>query len=162
MGTPGRRLLKTLYDEDFCDWSLSQASALRDLRPAGIDWENLAEEVEALAKRDRRSLKSCTRTLLAHLLKLKYWRSERKPNERLWRSTVRNARDEIRDILADSPSLKSFLQREYADCYRLAAADFTDLSNVSIPKTPPWTLDAVLEEDFFAQSEGPAVSKGSG
>jgi uncharacterized protein DUF29 len=161
MGSSVRKSLRTLYDDDFHAWSVSQGNALRKLRPAGIDWENLAEEVEALAKKDRRTLKSCTRTLLAHLLKLKYWRSERTANERLWRSSIRNARQEIHDILADSPSLKSFLQQEYADCHRMAAADVADLSGVSVPKTPPWSLDAVLTEDFFAQDNGGSDNKGS-
>jgi Domain of unknown function DUF29 len=154
MRSSARESLPALYDDDFHAWSLAQATVLRKLRPAGIDWANLAEEVEALAKTDRRTLKSCSRTLLAHLLKLKYWRSERATNERLWRSSIRNARQEILDILADSPSLKAFLQREYAECYRVAAAEVADLAGVSMPQTPPWTLDVVLAEDFFAHSSG--------
>lgn len=149
MGSSAHNSFQSPYDRDFHAWSLSQASALKRLRPAGIDWENLAEEVEALAKKDRRTLKSGSRTLLAHLLKLKYWRLERTTNERLWRSSVRNARQEIQDILADSPSLKAFLQREHAGCYRMAAADVADLSGISMPKTPPWDLKIVLTEDFF-------------
>lgn len=161
MGSSIRKPLRTLYDDDFHAWSLSQGNALRKLRPAGIDWENLAEEVEALAKKDRRALKSCARTLLAHLLKLGYWRSERAANEGLWRSSVRNARHEIHDILADSPSLMSFLEQEYHDCYRMASADVADLAGVAVPKSPPWKLSAVLNEGFFAKDNDASDDTGA-
>lgn len=57
-----------LYDLDFWLWSQEQAERLRELRPAGVDWEHLAEEIESLGKRDRRELFSRIEVLVMHLL----------------------------------------------------------------------------------------------
>lgn len=35
------------YDEDLYAWSQDQAARLRALRPALVDWEHIAEEVES-------------------------------------------------------------------------------------------------------------------
>ena len=56
-----------LYERDFYSWALEQASHLRAGRLAELDLENLAEEMEGLARADARELKSRYATLLAHL-----------------------------------------------------------------------------------------------
>jgi hypothetical protein len=60
----------SLYEQDFNAWTLDQVRALRVLRDAasglgdltaaldGIDWDDLIEELEGLAKRDQRELQS--------------------------------------------------------------------------------------------------------
>src|SRR3546814_11049468 len=60
------------YDEDFYLWSRMQAERLRalKLRPADLDIENIATEIEDLGKRDFRSLQSHCATAIEHLLKL--------------------------------------------------------------------------------------------
>ena len=62
------------YDTDLALWAESQARALRDAGHAGtnlpIDWENVAEEIEALGKSQARELASRIRTILVHLMKL--------------------------------------------------------------------------------------------
>src|SRR4029077_9662372 len=67
---------KTLYDEDIVAWSKQQADALRAAARSGsnlqLDWENLAEEVEDLAKSYRLSLKSHLRRIVQHLVKLQH------------------------------------------------------------------------------------------
>ena len=37
-------------DDDFNAWLLDQAAALRGLQPDSLDWQNLAEELEAMAR----------------------------------------------------------------------------------------------------------------
>ena len=62
------------YDTDLALWAESQARALRDAGHAGtnlpIDWENVAEEIEALGMSQARELASRVRTILVHLIKL--------------------------------------------------------------------------------------------
>jgi hypothetical protein len=59
----------SLYDEDFVAWAEQTARLLRQGRLHELDIENLAEEIEAMANRDRRELLSRLTVLLHHLLK---------------------------------------------------------------------------------------------
>jgi hypothetical protein len=100
---------KTLYDEDFAVWLRQQAEALRSAAQDGsnqaLDWENLAEEIEDLAKRERRELASRVSTIIEHLVKLA--RSPAKRPRSGWIRTVRRSRIEINRILEQSPSLRN-------------------------------------------------------
>ncbi len=97
--------LTELYDEDFVLWTEQQAAALRRAKNSilPLDWENLAEEIESLGKSDRRALTSQIRRILHHLLKMEA--SPAADPRTGWRSTIRDARAEIEDILRDSPCL---------------------------------------------------------
>src|SRR5262249_61141493 len=101
--------IKTLYDEDFLVWSRQQAKALRSAARGSsnqtLDWQNLAEEIEDLGKRERRELASRVSTIIEHLIKLA--RSPAKNPRRAWRQTVRRSRIEIGRILQQSPSLRN-------------------------------------------------------
>ena len=46
------------YQRDPYSWALAQARALRQRRAVELDWDNLAEEVEDLARRDAHALQS--------------------------------------------------------------------------------------------------------
>src|SRR5271154_4125624 len=72
----------SLYDQDFHQWALDQARAVRELRDAAarpgaartvrhaLDWDNLIEELEGLAKGVRSELRSRLLTIIQHLVKL--------------------------------------------------------------------------------------------
>ncbi len=61
-----------LYDIDGYTWARQQAAALRRRDIDAIDWENVSEELEGLARTDaRRWMKFCARTL-EHLLKIEH------------------------------------------------------------------------------------------
>jgi hypothetical protein len=100
--------LKTLYEEDTVAWAENQAAALRAAAHGGsnqkLDWENLAEEIEDLSKRERQDLASRISTIIEHLTKLTYSPSADPRNT--WRRTVRRTRNEIGRILKASPSLR--------------------------------------------------------
>jgi hypothetical protein len=101
--------ITSLYDKDFVLWSKQQAEALRAAgRGANnqpIDWENVAEEIDSLAKSDQRELMSQIRRVIEHLLKLEYSRAV---DPRIsWIESIDDARNEIDVLLEDSPSLKS-------------------------------------------------------
>jgi hypothetical protein len=99
---------KTLYDEDFLAWTKDQADALRSAGRGGsnqhLDWENLAEEVESLGASQKMALRSQMRRIVEHLLKLEF--SPATDPRRGWFETVGDARSEIDDLFATSPSLR--------------------------------------------------------
>jgi hypothetical protein len=53
-----------LYDTDFYIWTQEMAQRLRERDIAALDWENIAEEIESMGKRDYRGLYSRMRILL--------------------------------------------------------------------------------------------------
>jgi hypothetical protein len=42
--------MTTTYETDYRAWVLAQAVALRQLRPEGLDYARLAEEIESLGR----------------------------------------------------------------------------------------------------------------
>lgn len=102
---------KRLYDKDFVLWAQEQAAALRAAAQGAsnleLDWENLAEEIDSLGASQRAVLRSQTRRIIRHLIKLAY--SPARDPRRGWRESVNDAREEIRDLLEDSPSLRTII-----------------------------------------------------
>jgi hypothetical protein len=140
----------TLYDTDFYAWALEQAALLREGAVAELDLKNLAEEIESLGKRDRRALGSHLRTLLLHLLKWRYQPSGRLTGHS-WRSSIRNARIDIAEIVEDSRTLAQLIPALIVRWYPLArqhAADETGLPLSTFPEVCPWTQEQILDHDF--------------
>lgn len=153
--SPGSLHRVASIDADFCKWLDSQAAALRGHRPKFLDWENLAEELEAMGKKDRRELRSHLKVLLAHLLKWQYQPQAIGRRGRSWKQSIRLAREGIADILADSPSLKTRLNQTLEEAYRrarLEAADETGLSIEKFPRECAWRLEKITSDDFLPRS----------
>ncbi|MDX1655103.1 MAG: DUF29 domain-containing protein [Candidatus Competibacteraceae bacterium] len=68
----------SLYERDFHAWAQGQAALARAGHSDALDLENLAEELEGMARSDRRAMESRLEVLLMHLLK---WRRYQ-PNPR--------------------------------------------------------------------------------
>jgi hypothetical protein len=92
------------YDSDFVAWTKEQALALRRRATNAIDWDNIAEEIESLGKRDQRDLRSRIQTILDHLMRLQA--SPAQAPRHGWERTLIVQRTGIRQLLDDSPSLK--------------------------------------------------------
>jgi hypothetical protein len=124
--------MKTLYEEDTVAWSEQQAAALRAAAHGGsnqpLDWENLAEEIEDLAKSLRLRLRSQISRIIHHLVKLEYSPAIDPRNG--WRRTIRQARLDIDRILEDSPSLKReiprLIEKDIARAVQLAILDLEE------------------------------------
>ncbi|HZK92220.1 MAG TPA: DUF29 domain-containing protein [Stellaceae bacterium] len=144
--------LKTLYEEDTVAWAETQAAALRAAAQGGsnrqLDWENLAEEIEDLAKSERRSLHSHIRRIIEHLIKLEHSPADR-PHRR-WRQSIRNARVEAEDRLAESPSLKpelaQIIAQETERGARLAIAALDERNELSR------SLQQILKAQSYQES----------
>ena len=137
------------YDQDFYAWLVYNAQLLREGRLSTVDAAHVAEELEDMGKSQKRALASHLRVLLIHLLK---WRCQPQLRGPSWRVFIRNARDRIEAIVADSPSLGRLPQELFAQEYAKArkyAADETDLPLATFPETAPFSLDDALTEDFL-------------
>lgn len=64
-------LISTDYDSDFLLWINSQVELLRAKKFDQLDLNNLIEELDAMARRDKRELASRIETVIVHLLKCK-------------------------------------------------------------------------------------------
>lgn len=137
------------YDGDFYGWALRQASLLRERRFDLLDLENLAEEVEGLARSEAKELRSRYETLLQHLLK---WEFQPEKRSSSWEITIVRERREILEHLADNPSLQPRRSELFAKAYLTArdnAAIETGLPLRRFPVDNPYTLDQATDPPFW-------------
>jgi len=142
-------------DDDLYAWLLDQAASLRSRRSNFVEWDAVAEELEAMAAKERRDLVAQLRTVLTHLLKWQY--SAVRRSESSWRDSIVRARQDAMEILDDSRTLKNelptHLNRDYRQARSLAGSqmrlDKRDWQGL-FPETCPWDAEReVLNEDFF-------------
>jgi hypothetical protein len=146
------------YEEDFYTWTQEQVRLLRDGSWHAVDVAHVAEEIEDLGNEQVHAVESHLRVLLAHLLKWQYQPHRRR---RSWRLSCLNARDEIDRRLQRNPGLRPqvpwLLAGVYPKARRLAEAE-TGLPRATFPEACPWTLEQVLDEDFWPE-ERPEESR---
>jgi len=144
----------SLYSQDFCLWAEQTAQLLQSRRYSEIDLENLIDEVEDMSRSEKRALLSNVRVVLMHLLKCQY-QPEKRSNS--WLSSIREHRTRLQDTFRDSPSLRSYFQEMFDECYQNArkqAADETALPLDIFPPESPFTLNECLDEDFLPETLG--------
>ena len=97
---------QSLYDRDFLLWTEDTVVKLEANDFARLDLVNLIEEINALGKSQRHAMRSLLRRLIEHLLKRRFV-----PLADCylgWQKEIRAFRNDLKDILDDSPSLKNF------------------------------------------------------
>ncbi|NJO93400.1 MAG: DUF29 domain-containing protein [Hydrococcus sp. RM1_1_31] len=123
----------SLYEQDFSLWLETTADLLRKKDFARLDLENLIEEIEAMGRSEKRELYNRLIVLLMHLLKWEYQPSHRSNS---WLSTINEQRRQIIKLLADSPSLKNYLQENFPECYQIARKDASSETGLPIENFP--------------------------
>jgi len=139
-----RKAMKSLYDTDFAEWSDRNAELLRAGRFDEVDIENVAEEIESLSKSQQSAVWSFLQLLLMHKIK-QVIQPER--DGAGWRVSIERARQALENRIADSPSLRPYLQANLQKIYQQAltlALLETDLEHAAIAEQCPWDLDALL------------------
>ena len=142
------------YDSDYLHWLEGQASLLRAGAFERLDREHLVEELESMSRSERRQLRNRLIVLVMHLLKLQHQPERR---SRSWTVTVITQRIDIKLLLRESPSLKHGLSEALAEIYphaRQEAAEETGLPLATFPECCSFTLNQVLEEDFWPGDAG--------
>ena len=137
------------YDEDFYAWVQDQASLLRQGRLQEIDPELLAEELEAMGRRERNELVSRLIILIAHLLK---WQHQPEHRSASWRGSIVEQRVQVKRELQLSPSLRNFLRDAIAEAYPDAvhiAVKETGIETAHFPASCPYQREELMDEDFW-------------
>ncbi|WP_026794772.1 MULTISPECIES: DUF29 domain-containing protein [Planktothrix] len=141
--------LKTLYDIDFALWIADTINQLKSRNIENLDWDNLIEEIESLGKRDKRELESRLTTLFEDALKRNYVLL---PDcFRGWEVTINRTQSNLRDILADSPSLRNYLQEIYFNCYQESLGNMQIEYDAEFPNICPFSqdVDTLLTGKFW-------------
>ena len=144
-----------LYEQDFFEWTQTTAALIRAGQWYDIAPEALAEEVESLGARDHRELHRRLQRLVTHLLKWQYQPAGRQTGHSWW-STIRTQRQEIADLLGQSPYLRRTVPDALSARYALArehASAQTRLPFATFPEACPWTVGQVLDADFWPEGE---------
>jgi hypothetical protein len=132
-------------DQDFAAWIAQQVAALKGRRFDELDIDDLADEVESLAKRDYRRLVSAIRIILLHMLKWDYQPGHR---GQLWRASINEHRDRVWGELASSPSFRSRIAEAIETAYPLArtkASEETGIFLKNFPVTCPYSWDDIMK-----------------
>ena len=135
-------------DDDYVAWLNDQAALLRRGAFDRLDADALAEELEDMAKWERRELESRMKVLLHHLLK---WEFQADRRSRSWLLTMNEQRDQIATLLRDSPSLRNEIPWTIRESYPAAArraSDETGLPLGTLPALCPYESDQILSYDF--------------
>jgi hypothetical protein len=140
------------YDQDFNLWLEQTVDLLKTKQFEALDIENLVDELESMSSRDKREILSRLKIVLLHLLKWKY-----QPQKQCgsWQSSIRTNRDEIAQILIDSPSLKNYPGQVLDSAYPISrknAASETGLALNVFPESCPFSIAQVLDEEFWPES----------
>jgi hypothetical protein len=141
----------SLYDRDYYAWTRQQADLLRAKAAelSFLDPHHLAEEIDSLGRSEQREIESRLAILVLHLLK---WRFQSDRRSRSWQNTIREQRSQIQRELKVSPSLRSYPAETLVEDYwliRAKTADETNLSEDVFPAECPFTIDEILDPEFY-------------
>ncbi|HTL89449.1 MAG TPA: DUF29 domain-containing protein [Leptolyngbya sp.] len=137
-----------LYETDYYLWIQNTLEKLKHQNYAQVDWENLLDEIEDMARNERRSLSSNLVIILLHLLKWQYQPEHRTGS---WRSSMLEHRRRLEEALEDSPSLKRYLEEVLGRCYGNAvkqAIAEAGLAIATFPAECPYSIAEVLEAEL--------------
>lgn len=144
------------YEVDGYGWALAQVELLRNRRFKDMDWQNVAQEIESMGRREYDQVESALRVLLLHLLK---WDYQTEFRSRSWLQSILEHHRRYKRHLGKNPGLKQHLDEIRAEAYRQArieAVNETGLSLDKFPAEPPgWNVienPPVSENDIAIRS----------
>jgi hypothetical protein len=140
-------VVSNLYETDISRWAESQAAALERHDFRNLDWENLAEEIRALSRSDKRAIESHLKTVLVHLIR---WSVQPERRSNSWRLSIRNGRAAIRKLVVESPSLQRYPAEVFAEALADAEVDALLEMELEMPAAlPSLTLEQALDPEFL-------------
>ena len=136
------------YDADFYSWSLEQARLVRQGQWAELDRDNVAEEIESLARGQFDKLEAAIRRLLVEILKWDHAPATRSRSSTL---SIDLQRIEIEELLSDNPGMRPRIPEAIARAHRrarLGAAKETELDEAVFPERLIYGFDDIMTRDF--------------
>jgi hypothetical protein len=138
-----------LYETDILLWSERQGDLLRRLGRGErvndqIDWENVAEEVEAVGRSERRACESFILQALLHDLKMKAW--PQSPQVPHWRIEAHAFRYEAAKAFAPSMRQRIDVAALYREAVRRLPPSIDGQPPLPVPEACALTLDEILTE----------------
>jgi hypothetical protein len=143
--------LKNIYEIDDYLWLQETIKILKENRLNDLDVNNLIEELENLAKRDRNRISNLLEQVIRHLLLLQYWLVEYEINKNHWRAEIQSFRTQLRKYL--TTNLHNYLIDELELIYRDALEYVREKTNFSIdfPEVCSYRLGELLDKDWFPE-----------
>jgi len=142
------------YQNDFYAWAQQQANLLKSGRLSELDINNLIEEVEALARNEKKELEELLISLLSSFL---IWQFIEIKEERNLRLTIDYQRLEFTNFLAESPSLKNEIDDIISVAYMLAILktlqQYLEFDENIFPKLCLWNLSKILDNNYYPNAE---------
>ena len=137
--------LQQIYETDDHLWLLETIKLLKQSRFDELDLENLIEELESLAKRDKHQVKSLLEQVIRHLLLLQFWTEESERNYYHWQSEILGFRYQLEDRL--TTNLRNYLAEEMNNIYNRALkyVQIKTKFKVDFPAECPYTLEQLLD-----------------
>jgi hypothetical protein len=138
---------KIAYDADFYGWA--NDALLREGRLNEADIGNIAEEIESLARSEKREYVRLLSTLLTHLLTWKFLPGIRCGSAA---ASIKLGRLKLERLLEESPGLAIFTTTAIGRAFeeaRLVAGVETRLDENAMPVASPWTFEQVMNPNLW-------------
>jgi hypothetical protein len=142
--------IKKLHNQDFNLWVEKIKQKIQERDFADMDWDNLLDEIDDMGKSEKRLLESYLQRLIEHILKLKYWESERERNYRHWCAEVANFRNQMNRLLKHNPSFKRYFAEVYSEIFievlQVRSLEF------DIPERIFIELEVIMQPNYFEEN----------
>ncbi len=142
--------LRELYEIDDYLWLEKTIKLLKNRQFSELDLDNLIEELEALGRSEKRTVKSFLEQIIRHLLCLQYWEQEYDYTHHHWEAELYSFRRQLNDEI--TANLRNYLSSELDTIYESALGYINRKSKnklTQIPKNCPYTLEQLLDENWL-------------
>jgi hypothetical protein len=140
--------IKLLYESDYLQWLEENIKCLKERHLTDLDYENLIEELEYLAKNEKRRVRSLLEQIIRHLLIYQYWDLEKARNANHWAAEIISFRNQITEDL--STNLRNHLEENFSLIYHNALDYVTNKTKLTnLPESSPYTLEQILDKNWL-------------
>ena len=109
--------------------------------------EGIEQLIEAMARADRRAVKSQLVRLMKHIIK---WKVQAGKRSSSWIKSIHNARVEIQDIQEETPSITNDVVANLWDrAFDLAIAEAEDEMGLTLAVVPSLTWHEVFDAEYL-------------
>ncbi|MCX8164255.1 MAG: DUF29 domain-containing protein [Aquificaceae bacterium] len=160
MKTLTKEELKKLYDKDFPLWAEINLELLKEKAYELVDWENLLEEIEDMARSDLKACISYLAVILEHLYKWDNFRHLTKGGKEKggigWIRSIELARGELEALMEIYPSLKEKVPQNMNSAWKMAVPKILHsaqdlgkkITKKALPEDCPYTYEQAMTRDL--------------